>query len=127
MGGFDRCITVVGHLREIQVGEVEREVGGPRRTIRDAGSGDQMAGTKRQKNWITVGKIGEYCQVSTATVRRWIKNGELPAIQLPSGHFRVSIADFRDFLKRHNLPVRGEFFESEPEARDPLEGRNRDD
>jgi len=118
LGGFDRCITVVGHFREIQVGEIERKVGGPRRTIQVQGAAIKMAGTKRPKDWITVGKIGEYCQVSTATVRRWIKNGELPAIQLPSGHFRVSIADFRDFLNRHNLPVRGEFFKPEPEARD---------
>jgi len=75
----------------------------------------KMAGVKRPKNWLTVGDVGEYCQVSTATVRRWIKNSEIPAIQLPSGHFRVSIADFRDFLERHNLPVRGEIFESESE------------
>jgi len=70
-----------------------------------------MSGKMRTKNWLSVGKIGEYCLVSTATVRRWIKNGELSAIRLPSGHYRVSIADFRDFLKQHDMPVREELNE----------------
>ena len=63
------------------------------------------------KNWLSVGKIGEYCLVSTATVRRWIKTGDMTAIRLPSGHYRVSIADFKDFLKRHDIPVREELYE----------------
>jgi len=63
------------------------------------------------KNWLSVGKIGEYCLVSTATVRRWIKTGDMMAIRLPSGHYRVSIADFKDFLKRHDIPVREELYE----------------
>ena len=62
------------------------------------------------KNWLSVGKIGEYCLVSTATVRRWIKSGELPSIRLPSGHYRISITDFRDFLKRHDMPVKEELY-----------------
>lgn len=70
-----------------------------------------MARKARTKNWLSVGKIGEYCLVSTATVRRWIKTGDLLAIQLPSGHYRVSIADFKDFLKRHDMPVKEELYE----------------
>jgi excisionase family DNA binding protein len=74
----------------------------------------KMAATKQPGKWLSVGKVGEYCQVSTATVRRWIRSRDLPAIQLPGGHFRVDIADFRDFLERHNLPIRNDFFNSEP-------------
>jgi len=75
----------------------------------------KMTGTKPPTKWLSAGKVGEYCQVSTATVRRWIKNRDLPAIRLPHhGHFRIDAADFRDFLERHNLPVRDEFFKSEP-------------
>lgn len=75
-----------------------------------------MARKARVKNWLSVGKIGEYCLVSTATVRRWIKTSELSAIRLPSGHYRVSIADFRDFLKKHDMPIKAELYEvSEPE------------
>jgi len=70
-----------------------------------------MTKKSRQRTWLSVGKIGEYCLVSTATVRRWIKTGDLSAIRLPSGHYRVSIADFKDFLKRHDIPVREELNE----------------
>ena len=72
-----------------------------------------MTKKSRQRTWLSVGKIGEYCLVSTATVRRWIKTGDLSAIRLPSGHYRVSIADFKDFLKRHDIPVREELNEIE--------------
>ncbi|MBI2328376.1 MAG: helix-turn-helix domain-containing protein [Chloroflexi bacterium] len=67
-----------------------------------------MTRRTRAKNWLTVGQVGQYCLVSTATVRRWIQNGELSAIRLPSGHYRVRLADFKDFLKRHGMPVREE-------------------
>jgi len=54
---------------------------------------------------ITVDSIAGYCMVSRSTVRRWIREGMLSAMKLPSGHFRVSIADFMEFLKRFNMPV----------------------
>jgi excisionase family DNA binding protein len=67
-----------------------------------------MASKARAKSWLSVGRVGEYCLVSTATVRRWIKTGDLSAIRLPSGHYRVRLADFKEFLKRHDIPVREE-------------------
>jgi len=69
------------------------------------------------KNWLGVGLIGKYCLVSTATVRRWIKQGELSAIQLPSRHYRVSIVDFRDFLERLHIPVEDWLLESKSEKK----------
>ena len=42
------------------------------------------------------------------TVRRWIKSGELSAIRLPSGHHRVRLADFKDFLRQYGMPVKEE-------------------
>ncbi len=62
----------------------------------------------RNKNGLTVGKVADYCLVTSMTVRRWIKKGELSAIRLPSGHYRVSITDFRDFLQSYGMPVREE-------------------
>ncbi|MBI4296126.1 MAG: helix-turn-helix domain-containing protein [Chloroflexi bacterium] len=53
-----------------------------------------------------MGQVAQYCLVSPATVRRWIKTGELSAIRLPSGHYRVSTADFRDFLKRYDIAIK---------------------
>ncbi len=74
-----------------------------------------MAPTAQNKKWLTSGKVAEYCLVSRATVRRWIKIGKLSATRLPSGHYRVSLADLRDFLQRHNMPIAEELFEPEPE------------
>ncbi|MBN1191299.1 MAG: helix-turn-helix domain-containing protein [Dehalococcoidales bacterium] len=62
---------------------------------------------------ITVKDIAEYCMVSGITVRRWIKDGKLSAMKLPSGHYRISVAGFREFLERYDMPINGELFESE--------------
>jgi excisionase family DNA binding protein len=52
---------------------------------------------------VTVKGIANYCLVSECTVRRWIKDGKLAALRLPSGQYRVSAADFRDFLIRYGM------------------------
>jgi excisionase family DNA binding protein len=55
---------------------------------------------------VTVGGIANYCLVSESTVRRWIKDGKLSAIRLPSGQFRVTDNDFREFLARYDIPAK---------------------
>jgi len=69
------------------------------------------------KNWLSVKGVADYCLVSRISVRRWIKGGKLSAIRLPSGHYRISIADFRYFLERYDMPVKEELFESESEKK----------
>jgi len=64
------------------------------------------------KKRVKVKDIADYCMVSKITVRRWIRNGKLSAIRLPSGHYRVNVADFREFLERWNIPVNGTLLES---------------
>jgi excisionase family DNA binding protein len=59
---------------------------------------------------IEVKDIASYCMVSTSTVRRWLKDGKLKAIRLPSNQYRINITDFKDFLKRYDIPVREDFF-----------------
>jgi excisionase family DNA binding protein len=58
------------------------------------------------KKRIKVKDIAEECMVSKTTVRRWIKGGKLPAIRLPSGHYRISLRDFRRFLEQHDIPIK---------------------
>jgi excisionase family DNA binding protein len=65
------------------------------------------------KKRVKVKDIADQCMVSKTTVRRWIKGGKLPAIRLPSGHYRISTADFRDFLERWHIPIEEWLFESE--------------
>ncbi len=59
----------------------------------------------RSREWVTERSIAGYCMVSPSTVRRWIKDGKLPAIQLPSGQHRVAVDSFKTFLKRHQIPI----------------------
>lgn len=59
---------------------------------------------------IEVKVIAGYCMVSTSTVRRWLENGKLKSIKLPSNQYRISEEDFRNFLMRFDIPIREEFF-----------------
>ncbi len=62
--------------------------------------------------FITVDSMAAYCMVSRSTVGRWIRDGRLTAMKLPSGHFRVTARDFKDFLTKHNMPVPPELLDS---------------
>jgi excisionase family DNA binding protein len=55
---------------------------------------------------VTVEGIANYCLVSECTVRRWIKDGKLSAIRLPSGQYRITTTGFKDFLNRYDIPVK---------------------
>ncbi len=65
---------------------------------------------------LTSRDIAEYCQVSKSTVLGWIKSGKLESFKLPSGHHRIDKDDFREFLERWHMPVRGNLFGSESET-----------
>jgi excisionase family DNA binding protein len=58
------------------------------------------------KKRVKVKDVANQCMVSTTTVRRWIKDGKLLAIRLPSGHYRINLRDFRRFLEQHDIPIR---------------------
>ena len=68
--------------------------------------------TQYKEHHNTVKDIAEYCLVSRMTVRRWIKDGKLSAMKLPSGHYRITLVDFRDFLERYHIPVEDWLLES---------------
>ena len=62
---------------------------------------------KKQNTRLTSKDIAAYCQVSKSTVLEWIKSNRLKAFRLPSGHYRIDKEDFRAFLIRWDMPVRG--------------------
>ena len=64
------------------------------------------------QTWITVKSIASYCLVSRSTVWRWVKEGKLSAMKLPSGHYRVTVGNFRDFLRRYDMPIKEDLVES---------------
>jgi excisionase family DNA binding protein len=55
---------------------------------------------KSPSKFYTIKQIADFVDVSTRTVRRWIKNGLLIAHRV-NGLVRVSEVDFRVFLAAH--------------------------
>lgn len=66
---------------------------------------EHMKQSAHSKRWLTVKNIADYCMVDRVTVRRWIKAGQLSAIKLPSGHYRIKLGDFRALLERSHIPI----------------------
>lgn len=60
---------------------------------------------------LTSKDIARYCQVSKSTVLEWIKSDKLKAFRLPSGHYRIDREEFRAFLVKFVMPVKGWPFE----------------
>lgn len=62
---------------------------------------------------LTTGDVARYCGVSRMGVLRWIRQGKLKAYRTPGGHYRIRIADFRDFLEEYDIPADASFFGEE--------------
>jgi excisionase family DNA binding protein len=54
---------------------------------------------------LTTGQAASHCQVSTPTLKSWIREGRLRAFKTPGGHARIAVAEFQRFLKRHRMPM----------------------
>lgn len=52
------------------------------------------------EEWLTIRQIARMVNVDEKTVRRWIKSGQLSAIEL-GGRYRVKPADLQAFLEKH--------------------------
>lgn len=65
----------------------------------------------------TVKEIGDRLEVSEATVRGWIKDGALRAIDIGKG-WRIADRDLDDFLTRRETRARDEAFEDGAAAAD---------
>lgn len=72
-----------------------------------------------KKVYMTTSEIAKNLQVSTATVRDWIRNGYLPAFQPPSplakakdpkrgarGVYRIKVEDFEEFVRKGQTPYK---------------------
>jgi excisionase family DNA binding protein len=55
----------------------------------------------------TVREVAERLKVAEATVRHWIRAGELRAIDIGKG-WRIADADLDAFLRRHQTAPRGQ-------------------
>lgn len=55
--------------------------------------------------YITTGKAAKICGVRVNTIKNWIQNGSLQAIQTPGGHWRIPRIAFLEFAGRHSIPL----------------------
>jgi excisionase family DNA binding protein len=53
----------------------------------------------RDEDLLTIAEVAGILHVSVSSVHRWIGNGKLKAIRLPSGHYRIRAADAEALLR----------------------------
>lgn len=60
-----------------------------------------------EDQWLTVEQVAALIQVAHETVRRWIRSGELPVLDLggPKTGYRIRRADLDAFLAARYGPV----------------------
>lgn len=56
----------------------------------------------------TTGQVGRYCQVSRATVLKWIRQDYLQAYTIPGGYHRVPRSSLLCFMQEYRIPVPSE-------------------
>ena len=56
---------------------------------------------------LTVREVADLVGVSSETVLRWIRRGELPAIRLPGGAIRIREDELERWLEERATPRRG--------------------
>lgn len=54
---------------------------------------------------LTTGEAARHCRVSVPGLKRWIKQGRLPAFTTPGGHHRIELDAFNRFLRQHGMPT----------------------
>jgi hypothetical protein len=52
---------------------------------------------------VIVKGISNCCLVSETTIRRWIRDGKLSGLRLPSSQHRITAVDFNDFLNQYGI------------------------
>ncbi len=60
-----------------------------------------------EERWLTVEQIAELLQVNPETVRRWIRSGELPVLDLggPKTGYRIKRSEVDSFISQRYGPV----------------------
>jgi excisionase family DNA binding protein len=53
--------------------------------------------------YLSIPFVAKKLSVSRQTLWRWVKEGKINAIRLPSGRFRISSEDLKLFLKKHGI------------------------
>lgn len=67
-----------------------------------------MEKTHHDEAWLTVSQIAERFQISQETVRRWVRTGQLPVLDLGGAKagYRVREADLEAFVDARYGPLK---------------------
>jgi len=52
---------------------------------------------------LSTGQAARYCFVTSETILKWIRTGQLTAQRTPGGQYRIRVRDLRSFLKEHDM------------------------
>ena len=55
--------------------------------------------------YLTTGEAARLCGVQLNTIKNWIRNGEIPAVRTPGGHWRIPRAGFLAFMSRMGIAL----------------------
>lgn len=60
-----------------------------------------------EDQWMTTAQVAELFQVTEETIRRWIRAGELPVLDLGArkGGYRIRRADIDAFIRQRYGPI----------------------
>jgi excisionase family DNA binding protein len=67
-----------------------------------------MADEQQRAVWLTVAQVAERLQVSQETVRRWIRDGQLPVLELGGlkAGYRIREDDLAVFIEERYGPLK---------------------
>ncbi len=55
--------------------------------------------------YITTGEAAKLCGVKLNTIKNWIRQGDIAAVQTPGGHWRIPRASFLTFMEKFTAPA----------------------
>ena len=58
-----------------------------------------------ERRYLTTGDVAKACEVSSASVKKWIGQAKLRAIRTPGRHFRISVEEFQRFRAAYGFPL----------------------
>ncbi len=64
---------------------------------------NQASGASVPPEWLTVEQVAEWLQVSTKTIRRYIEDGSLPAVNLGGRAIRIRRQDLDAWLEKRRV------------------------
>jgi two-component system, OmpR family, response regulator VicR len=61
-----------------------------------------------ERRYLTTGDVARECEVTLASVKKWIGQAKLHAVRTPGRHFRISVQEFERFKAEYRFPVEPE-------------------